>query len=330
MTRARFGIALAVTGWAFLAASPASAQTSEAPVPTANPSAAAAPAATPDTAAPTPAGTNLAYGAYQRGLYLTSRRLAEPLANLGDPAAQTLLGEIYSRGLGVPRDEKAAARWYEAAAHSGSAEGQFRFALLLLDGKSVPQDLAKAQDLMKAAADAGIPLAQYNYGQMLIQASPTSGFAAARPYFEKSAKAGIADAQYAMAQIHIYGRGMAAPDLDTARSWLLAAAINGQDTAQIELGIWLINGKGGPANPAEGAGWLRRAAAHGNPIAMNRLAHLYKDGIGVAADKAEAAKWSVLAKRANNTDAALDTFFRNLDEAMQRGALDAANRFRAS
>jgi TPR repeat protein len=292
--------------------------------------AAAAAESAPAAAGAASEGSTRAYGAFQRGLYLTALQLAEPLANLGDPAAQTLLGEIYSRGLGVRRDEKEAARWYEAAAKAGSAEGQFRFALLLLDGKSVPQDLAKARDLMKLAADAGIPLAEYNYGQMLIQASPAAGFTEARPYFERSAKSGVSDSQYAMSQLYAYGRGVAAPDLPTARRWLTAAAINGHDTAQIELGIWLINGKGGPANAGEGARWLRRAAGHGNPIAMNRIAHLYKDGIGVRADKAEAAMWSVLAKRANNTDAVLDEFFRKLDEPAQRAALEAANKFRAS
>ena len=338
------GIALAVLSLAMLAdvggaiAQPAPGKA--VPLPTPSPEGSTLPAPTtaaaaadaalaPSTSRPSE-GSIRAYGAYQRGLYLTALALAEPLANLGDPAAQTLLGEIYSRGLGVKRDEKEAARWYEAAAKAGSAEGQFRYALLLLDGRSVPQDLAKARDLMKLAADAGIPLAAYNFGQMLIQASPTGGFAEARPYFEMSAKAGVADSQYAMSQLYAYGRGIAAPDLPTARRWLLAAATNGHDTAQIELGIWLINGKGGPSSAGDGARWLRRAAGHGNPIAMNRIAHLYKDGIGVVADKAEAAKWSVLAKRADNTDAVLDEFFRKLDEASQRAALEAANKFRAS
>ena len=274
------------------------------------------------------ASENLAYGAFQRGLYLTALKLAQPLANLGDPSAQTLVGEIYSRGLGVPRNEKEAARWYQAAAKSGDAEGQFRYALLLLDGTAIPKDQAQARDLMKAAADAGIPLAEYNYGQMLIQASPVAGFDEARGYFEKSARAGVSDGQYAMSQIYAYGRGVKA-DLATARRWLIAAAINGHDTAQVEIGIWLINGKGGGADPAEGATWLRRAANRGNPIAMNRVAHLYKDGVGVPADKGEAAKWSVLAKRADNADAVLDEFFRKLDEPTQKGALEAANRFRA-
>ncbi|HEY9058746.1 MAG TPA: hypothetical protein VIN77_16490, partial [Aurantimonas sp.] len=68
----------------------------------------------------------------------------------------------------------------------------------------------------------------------------------------------------------------------------------------------------------------------GNPIAINRIAHLYKDGIGTAPDRMEAAKWAVLAKRVENTDPVLDDFFRGLDSATQKSALEAANRFRSS
>jgi len=271
---------------------------------------------------------DLAYGAFQRGFYLTAAKLAEPLANLGDPAAQTLLGEIYSRGLGVPQDLTQAARWYEAAASAGSAEAQFRYAMILLDGTAVSQDVAKARDLMKAAADHGLPLAQYNYGQMLIEASPAGGFKDAFAYFEKAANAGVADAQYAMAQLYASGLGVTA-DEEKARGWLRAAAVNGLDTAQIEYGIWLINGKGGPARMKDGFRFLKHAAELGNPIAINRLAHLYKDGIGTEPDRAEAAKWAVLAKRMRNSDPVLDDFFRGLDPTTQKTALEAANRLRS-
>ncbi|MEC5324674.1 tetratricopeptide repeat protein [Aurantimonas sp. A3-2-R12] len=276
-----------------------------------------------------PSKSELAYGAFQRGFYLSALKLAEPIANLGDSAAQTLLGEIYSRGLGVAQNLKEAARWYEAAAASGSPEGQFRYAMMLLDGTVVAPDVAKARDLMKAAADEGLPLAQYNYGQMLIEAAPTAGFQEAKDYFAKAAHAGVADAQYAMAQLYVYGRGVPADSIK-ARAWLKAAAINGQDTAQVEYGIWLVNGKGGPAKLEDGFQFLKRAALRGNPIAINRIAHLYKDGIGTAPDRMEAAKWSVLAKRVENTDPVLDDFFRGLDPATQKSALEAANRFRSS
>ena len=270
-----------------------------------------------------------AYGAFQRGYYLSALRLAEPLANLGDPAAQTLLGEIYARGLGVPRDEKESARWYAIAAKAGVAEAQFRYALLLIEGKVVERDDATARDLMKAAADAGNPLAAFNYGQMLIQSAPTGGFGDAISYFRMAAEKGVPDAEYALSQLYAYGKGVEKADDAQARHWLQEAARSGHDLAQIELGIWLINGRGGPADPTEGFLWLKGAAERGNPIAVNRVAHLYKDGIGTPRDRAEAAKWVVLARRASNSDAGLDGWFRGLPEPEQKSALEAANRFRA-
>ena len=44
-------------------------------------------------------------------------------------AAQTLLGEIYSRGLGVKRDPIEAAKWYEKAAAQGVPAAKFQIAL---------------------------------------------------------------------------------------------------------------------------------------------------------------------------------------------------------
>ena len=285
-----------------------------------------APTASADAGEPSKA--DLAYGAFQRGYYLTAVELAVPLANLGDPAAQTLLGEIYSRGLGVARDMKEAARWYQVAATSGIAEAQFRYAMILLDGTAAKRDEAQARDLMQAAAESGLPLAEYNYGQMLIESSPSGGFADAAGYFEKAATSGVPEAQYAMSQLYANGRGVQV-DLDKARAFLHASALNGFTIAQIEYGIWLINGKGGPAQMEEGFLFMKHAAELGNAIAINRVSHLYKDGIGTPPDPAEAAKWAVLAKRLKNSDAVLDDFFRGLDAAAQKTALEAANRFRS-
>ena len=286
-----------------------------------------APATPSDDGAPSSPSAE-AYGAFQRGYYLSAMRLAEPLANLGDPAAQTLLGEIYARGLGVARDEKESARWYGIAAKAGVAEAQFRYALLLLEGKVVERDDATARDLMKAAADAGNPLAAFNYGQMLIQSAPTGGFAEAIGYFRMAADKNVPDAEYALSQLYAYGKGVEKDDA-TARTWLSEAARSGHDLAQIELGIWLINGRGGAPDATEGFRWLKGAAERGNPIAVNRVAHLYKDGVGTTRDRAEAAKWTVLARRASNSDAGLDGWFRGLPETEQKAALEAANRFRA-
>ena len=287
------------------------------------------PTVSPSGGAPMPATSDAALGAFQRGQYLSALRIAEPLANLGDAAAQTLLGEIHLRGLGVPQDEEEAARWFRVAADAGDAQAQFRYAMMLIDGDGVTVDADGARDLMRRSADAGNPLAAFNYGQMLIRASPTGGFADAYRYFQQAADAGVPDGQYALSQLYAYGQGVPEASDVTARRWLHAAAVRGHDTAQIELGIWLLNGRGGPADPAAGFRWLKGAAERGNAIAINRLAHLYREGIGTPRNADEAAKWAVIARRAGNSDAGLDSFLRGLPEEQQRRALEAANRFQA-
>ena len=54
-----------------------------------------------------------AYGAFQRGHYLTALNEATKRAQQNDSAAMTLLGEIYAQGLGVGRDDAKAAQWYK-------------------------------------------------------------------------------------------------------------------------------------------------------------------------------------------------------------------------
>lgn len=289
------------------------------------------PSLAPDASAGASAEPNSsvrAYTEFQIGNYLTAKSIAEPLAKLGDVKAQALLGEIYSQGLGVPVDVDEAARWFEAAAKGGDRAAQFEFAMLLLAGTGVARDEQRALELLKDAADAKLPLAEFNYAQLLVRTSPTSGFAEALPYFESAADAGIADAQYAMSQLLASGQGTEKDEV-AARTWLRRAAINGFSIAEIEYGIWLINGRGGQARPKEGFEFLRTAALRGNPIAVNRVAHLYKDGLGTEPNAEEAAKWAVIAKRLDNSDPALDTFFSGLSDDARKAALEEANRFTA-
>ena len=60
---------------------------------------------------------DIAFGAYQRGEYLLAFKEATKRASeQGDPVAMTLLGELYSNGYGVPKDEKKANAWFSLAA----------------------------------------------------------------------------------------------------------------------------------------------------------------------------------------------------------------------
>ncbi|NRP69821.1 Secretory immunoglobulin A-binding protein EsiB [Ensifer psoraleae] len=272
-----------------------------------------------------------AYGAFQRGYYLTAMDLALPRAQLGDPAAQTLVASILEQGLGVARDAKEAAFWYGQAANNGDPAAMFKYALILMEGRHVKRDRKKSEELMKKAADLGNASAQFNYGQTLVADMPgEKGLKAAMPYYEKSAEQGIADAQYALSQIYLNVDGIDENKRARAREWLQRAARAGYDTAQLDMAIWLVEGIAGDRNLEEGFAWMKRAAESGNVVAQNRLSHLYVNAIGTRPDPVEAAKWYVLSRRAGLKDDALEDFYLGLNERQQKSALAAANKFRSS
>ncbi|MCR4267251.1 tetratricopeptide repeat protein [Nitratireductor sp. ZSWI3] len=270
-----------------------------------------------------------AYGAFQRGYYITAHNLALPRAENGDPAAQTLVAEIYARGLGMPRDAKKAAQWYAKAAEQGVPEAQFQYALMLLDGTFVGKDSDRAYELMRIAADSGNRLAQFNLAQMMLDRHPgLESEKRAVGYYEKAANAGLADAQYAMAQVYANGFGGKAADDRKARDWLLRSATQGFDTAQLDLGTWMVDGRGGPRDTATGFNWLKRAAEGGNIAAQNRLAKLYRAGVGTEPRPREAAAWYISARRAGLIDREMEDFLAGLTPEEMKEAIQRANRLR--
>ena len=267
-----------------------------------------------------------AYGAFQRGYYLTALKLALPRAESGDPAAQTLIAELYWRGLGVGRDLKEGARWYAFAAQAGSREAQFSYGNILLRGKVVPQNKEKGEEFLAKAAKAGHAQAAFNLAQIYTARRPTwAGFQIALPFYRTAAEAGVADAQYALANIYAEAKGVQFNDDEIARMWLEKAAEGGLDSAQVDLGIWLINGRGGEKNVARARLLFTLAAARGNVVAQNRLARMYAFGIGTPVDQIQAGAWHIMSRRAGFTDSELDRVFQGLSKIDQKRAIEAAN-----
>ena len=270
-----------------------------------------------------------AFGAFQRGLYLTAFNLGMERAKAGDPAAQTLVAEIYARGLGVKSDQKQAAHWYGLAAEKGEHEAQFRYAAMLLQGIYVTKDAKKAEELMQKAAEAGNAMAQFNYAQMLMMRRPgAKGLDEAAPWFQKAADAGLADGEYAVSQLLANGTATIKRDDAQAREYLLRAARKNYDTAQLDLGTWLVEGRGGERNYDAGFRWMLTAARGGNIAAMARVARLYRDGIGTDGNSVEAAAWYILARRSKLNAKDLDSFMDGLTDEEIQQAIARANNLR--
>lgn len=270
-----------------------------------------------------------AYGAFQRGLYLSALNIALPKAQLGDAAAQTLVAELMNNGLGVRRNPTDAAFWYEQAANAGDANAQYKYALMLLTGQNVKQDRKAADAMMRKAADGGNREAQFNIAQILVAESPgEKGLKEALPYYEKAAMQGVPDAQYALSQLY-YHMDLPREKRQQARDWLLRAALAGYDTAQYDMAVWLINGVGGERDFEEGFRWMRIAANRGHVVAQNKLAKLYVNAIGTGPDPVEAAKWYVVSRKAGLADLELEDFFLGIDEKTQQEGIARADAYMA-
>lgn len=89
--------------------------------------------------------------AYDRADLKSALRVWLQTAESGDPEAQTNVGEIYERGLGVSPDYAAAASWYQKAADKNYARALFNLGTLYEQGLGVQQDNLRALNLYRQA-----------------------------------------------------------------------------------------------------------------------------------------------------------------------------------
>jgi TPR repeat protein len=100
-------------------------------------------------------GFEAGVAAYGRGDYETALKALQPLAEAGNPAAQSDLGVMYEKGQAVPQDYKEAARWYRKAADQGYPTAQFNLARMYGLGHGVPRDYVYAYMWLSLAAADG-------------------------------------------------------------------------------------------------------------------------------------------------------------------------------
>jgi TPR repeat protein len=267
----------------------------------------------PDIRATLTREPDVAYGAYQRGLYATAFR--EAMARIGrdpdDAPAMTLVGELHNQGLGLRQDPEKAAEWYRLAAKRGDAHALASLGLMAMDGRGMDKNLEQGKAWLEEASARGEPAASYNLALLLLSRSAPDDLARVIELLRQSAEAEIGDAQHALGVLYLSGRGVSRDPVEAAR-WFLRAVLNGSAAGEVEYAILLFNGEGVPQNEALAARSFRRAAARGNAIAQNRLARLYAAGRGVSKNLVEAAAWHLVAAGQGLADSWLDQALRNL------------------
>ncbi len=188
------------------------------------------------------------------------------------------------------RERARQAEW-KTAAKGGDPVGRFLLGLRLEHGVGVAQDSAAAAQMYRLAADAGLAEAQYNLAEMcaLGQGIPADeGQALAR--YRQAAEKGHVAAQFTLGLLHQGGRGVTR-DAAKAAEWFRKAAEKGHAAAQCSLGRLHLDGSGVPADDTQAFRWFHKAAEQGHPEAQFQLGEIYLRGRGVPRDKERAAYW---------------------------------------
>jgi TPR repeat protein len=276
------------------------------------------------------ASIDLAFGAYQRGYFLTALKEANELAAKNDPQAMTLIAEIYANGLGVGRDDAKAAQWYQRAADLGDAQAMFALAIFKFAGRGGAPDRAAGVKLFQDAAKAGNLFASYNLGLLYLRGEGvTLDLKQAAQLFDKAARGGIPEAQYALATLYREGQGVAKDEKHAIELMQKAAAAGNLD-AMVEFAIAQFNGNETKKDETDAAQMLLEAARRGSPIAQNRVARLLSAGRGVPANPVQAMKWHIIAKADGRGDPELDAYMAKQKPEDRDAAQKAAKLWLAS
>ncbi len=95
------------------------------------------------------------YVAFDRADYATALKIWLPQAQAGDPNAQTQVGEIYEKGMGIQPDYEIAALWYKKAARQNYSRAQINLGYLYEKGLGVEQNISEAMNWYRKAS--GLP-----------------------------------------------------------------------------------------------------------------------------------------------------------------------------
>jgi TPR repeat protein len=97
--------------------------------------------------------------AYNRGDYLPAIRLFRPLAEQGNPKAQSAIGMMYRKGQGVVRSSARAFMWFSLAAKRGDARAKTE--LREVSDAMTPADVSQAQEMTQACEASNYRACEY-------------------------------------------------------------------------------------------------------------------------------------------------------------------------
>ena len=269
-------------------------------------------------------GTQVTAQDFNKGLdafndfdYETAFKELEPLAKQGMPEAQYFLGEMYSYGKGVPKDNFSAQKWFRLSAKQDHYMSSVRLGNMYRAGQVPSQNYAEAISWYRRGAVIGNYYAQnnlglmYKYGLGVLQDniiaymwySIAISNGAYQPYALGQLAAGMSQADVLKAKAMAYEcmsssyedcgdahdfyvgtRAYNSGNFAIAFQKFLPLAIKGISSAQSRLGEMYFFGEGVPQSYTEANRLYQLAANQGDATALYGIGYMYEEGEGVHQD----------------------------------------------
>jgi len=202
--------------------------------------------------------------ALDRKDYVEAMRWYRQAADQGNTVAQTHVGYLYEKGLGVPQDNAQALLWYRRAADRGHAAAQRNLGNFYQQGIGVARDYAEALRWFRLAADQGNPGAQTNVGYLYEKGlGVAQNYAEAMRWYRMAADQGEATAQNNIGVLYENGYGVI-QDYNAAMHWYLLAANQENIDAEYNVALLYADGHGVPSDIGEARRWMKKAAQAGD------------------------------------------------------------------
>lgn len=145
-------------------------------------------------------------------------------ANADDVTAMEELARRLVQGIGVAKDQQAAAGWLMRAAQRGSGQSAFNVGVMYERGFVVERDSTKAIEWYRKAAEANVPMAKHNLALLLRdgKGAPRNGKEAIE-LLRSAARQGMAASMFTLGDIYERGdEGLKDPAI--ALAWFAIAA----------------------------------------------------------------------------------------------------------
>jgi uncharacterized protein len=174
----------------------------------------------------------------KKGDYQTVLNLLAPLAEKGDPDAQTNLGFFFEQS----KDYREAFKLYRLSARQGNTLGMYNLGNMYANGTGVKQDNNEAVKWIKLAAEKGLPSAFYNLGGHYRRGQGVEkNYEIALKFYWIASKLGHVNAKQNLGVMYVKGMGVERNYVigymlfDIADSEGHASSINARDQTALKM-----------------------------------------------------------------------------------------------